>query len=132
MEPRTITILSLIDVIGALADDSMKFNVYLFDDNKSKGSTNEGTANLKTKVETGDKLIWTLMPLEPESFAEISEISIDPEICRIEKKMYPQSDVVYWEGEVLKAAASTPYKITFEIGSQKQKIATEDTPALIG
>jgi hypothetical protein len=131
MEPRTITILSLIDVVGALSEDSMKGNVYLFDDNKSNGSSHEGTASLKTKVKAGDKLIWTLMALEPESFAEITNISIDPDICRAEKKMYPQSDVAYWEGEVLKEAVATPYKITFEVGSQKQKIETEGTPALI-
>ncbi|SFW85816.1 hypothetical protein [Chitinophaga sancti] len=132
MESRTITIMSLIDVIGALAEDSMKANVYLFDNNKSKGSVNEGTGRLKTKVKAGDTLFWTLMSLEPESFAEISNISIDPEICRLEKKKYPQSDVVFWEGEVLKEAASTPYKITFEIGYQKQKFETEENPELIG
>jgi hypothetical protein len=132
MEPKTISILSLIDVLGALAQDSMKANVYLFDNNKSMGSVNEGTGRLKTKVNAGDRLIWTLMSLEPEAFAEISNISIDPEICRTQKKMYPQSDVVYWEGEVLKEAASTPYKITFVIGYKKQTMETEETPELIG
>jgi hypothetical protein len=132
MQPRTITILSLIDVVGALSEDTMKANVYLFDDNKTNGSSDEGTGVLKTKVKAGDKLIWTLMSLEPESFAEICDITIDPEICKAEKKMYPQSDVAYWEGEVLKEVSSTPYKITFEVGTRRQKIETEETPALIG
>ncbi|GGH67267.1 hypothetical protein HNQ91_001691 [Filimonas zeae] len=132
MEPRTITILSLIDVVGALASDSMQKNLYLFDDNKSNGSTNLGTGVLKTKVQAGDKLIWTLMALEPEAYAQLYKIEMDSTVCKLEQKKYPQSDVIYWEGHVLKEVTSTPYKITFEVGTQKQQIETLDLPSLIG
>lgn len=133
MEPRTITILSLIDVVGALASDSMQKNLYLFDDNKSNGSYNLGTGLLKTRVKKGDKIIWTLMALEPEAYAQISKIEMaDPSVCRLTKNKYPKSDVIFWEGEVLKEITSAPYTMTFEVGTHKQEVQTLDSPSLIG
>lgn len=128
---KTITILSLVDVVGALADDSITNNLYLFDNNKVNGSADQGTGILKTKVNSGDRLIWTLMSLEPESYAAISNITMDTEVCDPEKKTYPDSDIIYWEGIVKKEAPSTFYKITYEVGTQQQAIETNESPALI-
>ncbi|RXK85975.1 hypothetical protein [Filimonas effusa] len=132
MKPKEIIIMSLVDVVGALASDNIKGNLYLFDNNKSDGSLDEGTGVLKTKVKTGDVLIWTIMSMEPESYAAISNITIDPEVCSPVTEMYPDSDVSYWQATVLKEVTSVPYKITFEVGVKKQQVETRETPSLIG
>jgi hypothetical protein len=131
MQTNTITILCLLDVVGALSEQTLTTNLYLFDNNKANGSSGEGTGQLKTKVKAGDTLIWTIVALEPESYAAISAITIDPAVCTPVQRMYPESDVSYWEALVLKVVPETPYRITFEIGTKKQPLETEITPTLI-
>jgi len=74
---KTITIASVIDVVGALATDSLSGQVYFTDTEKASGSTGHGTENLKTMVSVGDVLVWTVTFLECEAYAAIDEIIID-------------------------------------------------------
>lgn len=120
----TITIAAVIDVVGALATDSLHGQVYFMDDNKSNGSTGHGTENLKTVVQQGDRLVWTVTFLECEAYAAIDEIIIDKECCEPEVKVYEGTDVSYWVGTVKKDITLIPYTIKFKAGTRAESIPT--------
>ena len=129
---KVISIISVIDVVGALATDSLDGNFYLMDSNKAYGSTFQGTQNLKTLVKLGDKLVWNVQPLECEAFASIADIIIDKDICEPKKKLYGGTDVNYWVGIVKKDVEHVPYKIAFKVGIKKEPMVSDTGCSLIG
>ncbi|MBW4597877.1 MAG: hypothetical protein KME46_34470 [Brasilonema angustatum HA4187-MV1] len=131
LEPKTITIASVIDVVGVLATDSLRGQVYFMDTNTEEGSTNQGTENLKTSVQPGDRLVWTVIFLECEAYAAIDEIVIDKNYCEPEKKTYEGTDVSYWIATVKKEVKSVPYNIKFKVGTRAESISTSSPLYLI-
>src|SRR5262245_48055164 len=97
-----ISITAVVDVVGALATRSLHGNLYLLDTNRTGGSTDLGTEELKTRVQGGDQILWTVLPLECEAYASIDGIVIDKEVCEPEQKMYPGTDISYWAGTIKK------------------------------
>lgn len=130
--PKTITIAAVLDAVGALATDSLSGQVYFMDTNKANGSTGQGTENLRTVVEKGDRLVWTLTSLECEAFGDIEEIIIDKDSCEPEKKVYEGTDVTYWTATVKKNITITPYTIKFKAGTRAQSIPTASPLYLVG
>lgn len=124
MATKTITIAAVIDAVGALATDSLSGQVYFMDTNKSNGSSGQGTESLKTVVEPGDRLVWTVTSLECEAYGAIDEIIIDKDYCEPEKKIYDGTDVSYWVGTVKKDLTMTPYTIKFKVGTRAESIPT--------
>jgi hypothetical protein len=133
---QTIAIVSVVDVVGALADDTLTGSIYLIDDNKANGSTDEGSEVLKTKVKKGDQLVWVCVPLECEAYVSITGVEIDEkyrEYCDPKKAVYPGTNVVYWLGEITKELdVIIPYNLKFKLGSHKDDMATTASPSLIG
>lgn len=129
---KTIVITSLVDVIGMLSNDSLDKNLYLMDNNRADGSTDQGTDMLKTKVQKGDQIIWTTMSLEPEAYASITGIDINHEYCEPQEQIYQGSDVVYWAGIIKKDISSIPYKIFYNIGTRSENVSTSNSPSFIG
>ncbi|MDY7047252.1 MAG: hypothetical protein RPG89_01135 [Microcystis panniformis WG22] len=129
---RTITIASVIDVVGILATDSTEGQVYFMDTNKRNGSVGQGTEQLKTAVEKGDRLVWMVQPLECEAYAAIDDIIIDKEFCEPEKKTYEGTDISFWVGTVKKDITVTSYSVKFKVGTRAKSIATAPTLCLIG
>lgn len=129
---KTTTIASVVDVVAALADDSTKGAVYFMDTNKANGSTEQGTENLKTVVSQGDRLVWTVIFLECEAYAEIEDIIIDKSFCEPKKEIYEGTDVSYWVGIVKKDVTYVPYSIKFKFGTRAEPIATEPSLSLVG
>lgn len=129
---KTITISALVDVVGALAAESLQNSIYLTDNNKLNGSTDEGTEVLKTKVKKGDQLMWTSMSLEPEAYASITGIIIDSEYCEPEQRPYVGSDITFWIGTVKKDLEAVPYKIKIKVGNRQLELTTPNSPSLIG
>ncbi len=132
MATKTITIATVIDVVGALASDTLSEHIYLMDTNKANGSTGLGTENLKTMVKKGDRLVWTLLTLECEAYAIIEDIIIDKDYCKPKKKTYEGTDITYWVGTVKKDVKVAPYKIKFKVGSRVQEMTIASTPCLVG
>ncbi|NJL41799.1 MAG: hypothetical protein HC899_37845 [Leptolyngbyaceae cyanobacterium SM1_4_3] len=110
----------------------MSGQVYFMDTNKANGSTNQGTENLKTVVEAGDRLVWTVISLECEAYAAIDEIVIDEDYCKPEKKTYEGTDVSYWIGTVKKDVKIIPYNIKFKAGTRAEPITTASSLYLVG
>lgn len=129
---KTTTIASVIDVVGALATDSLNGQVYFMDTNKANGSTNQGTENLRTAVSKGDRLVWTVIFLECEAYAAIDDIIIDKDYCEPKKETYEGTDVSYWVGIVKKDVTLTPYSIKFKVGTRDEPIATASSLCLVG
>lgn len=133
---NTIAIVSVVDVVGALAANTLAGSFYLFDDNKSRGSLDEGTEVLKTKVFKGDQVVWVSIPLECEAYISISGIEIDKkykDYCDVKKEVYPGTNVVYWLGDIKKELdGPIPYTLKFKLGSHKSDLAISSVPALIG
>jgi hypothetical protein len=133
---QTIAIVSVVDVAGALASDTLTGSIYLMDNNKANGSTDEGSEVLKTKVRKGDQLVWVCVPLECEAYISITAVEIDRkyrEYCDPTKGVYPETNVVYWLGEIKKDLDVTiPYNLKFKLGSHRDEMATTTSPSLVG
>jgi hypothetical protein len=132
----TIGIVSVVDVVSALAAGTVAGSFYMVDNNKTKGSTDEGTEILKTRVRKGDQVVWISIPLECEAFVSITGIEIDKkfrEYCDLKKGVYPDTNVVYWLGDIKKELdVAIPYNLKFRLGSHEGDMATTSSPSLIG
>jgi len=120
MATQTITIISTIDVVSALSDGSLDNNIYLLDNNKAKGSTGEGTGALRSMVQPGDVLVWTVMPIEPEIYVSITDVQIDPAYCEARQGVYGSTGVHYWTGRIKQAVTELPYQLSYKIGSSEE------------
>jgi hypothetical protein len=129
---KTITIASVIDVVGSLATDSLEGQVYCIDTNKANGSSGQGTDHLRTVVRKGDRLVWTVIFLECEAYAAIDDIIIDSDCCKPEQLFYDGTDVSYWTAVIDKDVASVPYSIKFRIGTRAEPLSTGPTLSLCG
>jgi len=132
MKNRTISIIVIVDVVGALASGSLKDNIYFIDNNRKRGSEKEGTGELKTKVEMGDHLIWNILPLEPEAFSQLVDIVIDPEYVEKRILTFKDSDITGWVGEVRKSPDILPYQLVLKLGNEHQEFITPDSAFIIG
>jgi hypothetical protein len=128
----TISIVIMVDVVGALAANSIDGNIYLVDNNKDNGSVAEGTGGLQTMVKQGDTLLWNVLPIEPEAFACISGILIDDEYCTPEQVTFDASDVTYWMGVIKKDLERVSYRLKFKLGTRMDELSSSDAPTLIG
>ncbi|MER5884075.1 hypothetical protein ABT160_09620 [Streptomyces sp. NPDC001941] len=130
---RPVSITAVVDAVGALATGSVHGNLYLYDTNKTSGSSGLGTEELHTRVRRGDEVLWSVLALECEAYVAIDGIEIDPEVIEPVRKVYPGTDVAYWTGVVKKDSPSgVPYHIKFRVGSRDAAITTTLTPSLVG
>jgi len=136
MSALQLRIIVVVDVVAALAAGTLDGAVWLVDSNKTAGSTNEGTRQLKTAVSKGDELIWTTMSLECEAFAAIESIEIDPAYCEIERGVFDGTDVRYWHGRIKKDPGSSVihYNVVFKLGSRPEAMSMSgpSLPAITG
>ena len=136
MSANQLRILIVVDVVGALATETLDGAVWLMDSNKTGGSTNEGTGQLTTAVGRGDQLIWTTMSLECEAFAAIEAIEIDHNYCEVTRGVYEGTDIRYWLGKIKKDPGKSlvPYNVLFKLGSRAgtMSLSGPDLPAITG
>lgn len=71
----TVNVLCAVDVEGALSSNNLGANVYMVDTNKYAGSGAEGTNELKTELNIGDTIVWTVAPIDPGTSVEIQGFS---------------------------------------------------------
>ncbi|MBL3552724.1 hypothetical protein [Rhodovulum sulfidophilum] len=133
---RVITVIGLVDVVGALAEDALGRDLYLFDDNKAGGSSGHGTSCLRTCADAEDLVVWEVMPLECEAFARIDDVLIDEKYAPyidLESGVYDPSSVVYWAGRILKPLPpeGIPYRLAFRLGSRPEPLIAEASSLLL-
>ena len=126
---RTTTILSLVDVIGALSSGSLQDNVYLMDDNRPQGAPRDATGTLATSVRAGDTLMWTDLQMEFETDISLLGVwGIPPDVCVPVRVLLPGTDVVYWQGTVLRDFSGTvPYWLDFSVEGVPMRVPAAST-----
>lgn len=70
-----VNVLVAVDVEGALSTGDLGANVYMVDTNKYAGSGSEGTSELKTVLNIGDTIAWSVAPIDPGTNATIQGFS---------------------------------------------------------
>lgn len=129
---RPVSITAVVDPVGVLASGGLHDNLYLYDTSKTQGSTGFGTEELRTPVRAGDQIIWNVVVLECETYASLDDIVIDEKVCEPEKKVYPDTDIVYWTATVKRAITEpVPYRLKFRMGLITEPFGIS-TPALVG
>lgn len=126
-----INIKSIIDVVGALEDNNLEGNFYLYDDNRRGGSLNQGTYQLATAARRGDQILWTITPMECEAYADITAINFAPEICEIKRYNYTGTAIAYWIGTLKEEVDDLAYSITLNVGSHSVVMTCVNGPRLI-
>ncbi|GII85279.1 hypothetical protein Ssi03_32690 [Sphaerisporangium siamense] len=122
---RPVTITAVVDPVAALASENLDDNLYLYDTNKAAGSSGFGTPELHSRVRKGDTLLWNVIPLECETYVALADIEIDPKIAEPTRKVYPDTDIVFWTAEVKQDLTKpVPYRLSFLLGT----VATPFTP----
>jgi hypothetical protein len=136
MSAIQLRIVVVVDVVAALATETVDGAVWLVDSSRIGGSTAQGTAQLQTAVRKNDELIWTAMSLECEAFAAIDAIDIDPTYCEVERGVYPGTDISYWLGRIKKDPGDSlvPYNLHFRLGSRagNMPLSPPNLPAITG
>lgn len=77
----TISVLIVVDALGAATTGNLQDNVYLIDTNKHDGSGNEGQAELYTvctsTAQKSDSIVWSISPVDPNSDVSINSFTGD-------------------------------------------------------
>ncbi|MGW4662777.1 hypothetical protein [Streptosporangium sandarakinum] len=130
---RPVTITAVVDPVAALASENLDDNLYLYDTNKTVGSTGFGTPELHSRVRKGDTLLWNVLPLECETYVALTDIEIDPRIAEPTRKVYPGTDIVFWTAEVKQDITEpVPYRLSFLLGTVSTPFTPTARPALAG
>lgn len=130
---RPVTITSVVDPVAALASGSLDDSLYLYDTNRTAGSTGFGTPELRTRVRKGDTLLWNAIPLECETYVAIVGVDIDSRIAEPVRKVYPGTDIAFWTATVKRdLTGPVPYRLSFLLGAVAEPFAAEASPSLVG
>ncbi|QIG95540.1 hypothetical protein [Bradyrhizobium sp. 6(2017)] len=119
---KAISVRMVVDVLAALETDTLAGSLYMIDNNRLGGSRNQATAALATAVAPGDRIIWTLVPIECETHAAVRAIELPAEICEVRRETYPGSDISFWVGSVKQPVGNLPYVLTLELGSRTRTL----------
>lgn len=71
----TVDVLVVVDVDGALASNNLGNNLYMVDTNKFLGSFQEGGPELVTMLDSGDRVTWSVTPIDPATNVKIHGFS---------------------------------------------------------
>ncbi len=127
--PKMIDILAAIDTEGACGSDRLLGHVYLFD---TTGYAGSGTG-LKTTVEKGDKLQWSVMPIQPSGVVSISGFSgpaVDDGVIAPSKKK-GKNRIYYSSAVKLSALAGKTYPYSIEMGFRNSKSLSLDMSLVV-
>jgi hypothetical protein len=126
---RGVSIIVPVDIVETLTTDTLEGNVYLIDNNKSLGSTGEGTAQLHTHLEVGDRVGWFVMGLEVETAVNIIEIQGPAvKICNPEPQAGDFNTL--WIGTVTQCESGT-YPYTLVLNVEGKTMTLPAGPALV-
>jgi threonine dehydrogenase-like Zn-dependent dehydrogenase len=113
---RTIDILVAVDCVGALASGSLKDNAYIVDTNGYEGSWNEGTSQLVTICQDGQRLSWGIQSVNPGNQIDIVSFGgqmVTSNICNPSKQGIEGAES--WKGQVQTRGSIGQYNYTIQI-----------------
>jgi hypothetical protein len=118
---NTISVLVVVDALGALSSVNLMDNVYLVDTSRYLGSWQEGTDSLHTLCQDGQVIRWYATGVSPGSRVAITGFSGPmPEQGICVPVPSGGADGAYWTGQVASRGsfASYPYVLELAIGGQ--------------
>ena len=130
---RPVTITAVVDPVAALGAGTIDGSLYLYDTNRTEGSTGFGTLELRTRVHKGDTLLWNALPLECETFVALVGVDIDRRIAEPVRQIYPGTDIAFWTATV-KQEPTQPvaYRLSFLLGAVAEPFIAGLSPYLVG
>ncbi|MDX6741293.1 hypothetical protein [Actinocorallia sp. A-T 12471] len=130
---RPVTITAVVDPVAALASGDLDENLYLYDTNRTAGSSGFGTPELRTRVRKGDRLLWNVIPLECETFVALSGIEIDRRVADPVREFYPGTDIAFWTATVKRELVKpVTYRLSFLLGGVAEPFTVAAEQALVG
>ncbi|WP_106396600.1 hypothetical protein [Actinocorallia populi] len=130
---RPVTITAVVDPVAGLAAGTLNDSLYLYDTNRTSGSTGFGTLELRTRVRKGDTLLWNALPLECETFVALVGIDIDRRVAEPVRKVYPGTDIVFWTATVKQEPTRpVPYRLSFLLGAVAEPFIADTSQFLVG
>lgn len=130
---RNASIVGIVDVARALAEDSLVGSLTLFDNNARFGSRGLGTSRLASVVEAGSPVLWISNALEVETFADILDIS-GPAARLTGARCVSEYDgaLTYWTGNVpADARGEHAYDLVININGRPMTLAGALTLSVI-
>jgi hypothetical protein len=110
---NTVSILIIVDTVGAMASGSLQSNVYVVDSNKYLGSWGEGANTLHTVCSDGQTLSWAVCPVNPGNDVQITGFSgtmVSGGTCAPSKQGIAGD--ISWQGRVETRGAVGQYSYT--------------------
>ena len=110
-----LSVLIVVDTVGALASGSLIDNCYMVDNNRYLGSWKEGSEELHTVCEDGQGIAWDVASISPDTPVAIAGFAgrmTQEGIC-VPRQLPDNS----WAGQVQSRGvfASFPYTVTLSI-----------------
>lgn len=132
---HAVNIVTIVDTIAALSSGSLHDHLYMADNGWC--SERKGTAELATACYPGQRINWTVHPIDVQSPALISEIRIldldyPPAKFTPGPKAGGAPQWSYWSGLVpcCLPPGRYGYRLQFQLGRGERSVLTIDTPAL--
>lgn len=119
---QVVSVVGLVDVVGALSRGSLDGNFYLLDNSRAGGSVGHGTTSLQTPLDVGDLIVWICQPLECEAFARIDAVKIEARYApyiELDCSVFSETLLVYWVARILRPLPErVPYHLMLRLGSR--------------
>jgi hypothetical protein len=122
---KVITIIGIVDVAQALADNSLTNNIYWFDNNTVEGSLYQGTDHLSTAIKNGNRVQWVLSGLQVETTADIESIygSVVNIANPVSLPIAP--GISFWSGQIVAGASGLyQYGVTLKVESRSMVLSS--------
>jgi hypothetical protein len=117
-EGRDVFIRGILDVCGALTDETLGGYLRLFDNNRSLGSTGWGGRDLATSVTRGDRVRWWLTPIECEAYFTLDAIVFSGCEFAPVRRFHEASRAYLWTLDVGEAPfTDAPYEMLLTLGN---------------
>lgn len=121
---NNITVMGFVDVAQSLADGTVNGNAYWMDNNRSNGSSNEGTDSLITKLKPGDTVRWFVFSLEVETVVDIIGIT-GPAASISNPQLVETPYFSWWEGEIDETVSGIhDYSLELQVESQEMLMSS--------
>lgn len=118
-----ISVLIVVDCLGAVAANNLTGNVYMADTLKFLGSWNEGQCDLHTLTQTGQMIKWRVVPVSPDSQVSITGFGgqmVDQHIC---VPVNTGIDNDLWEGRIQANPGRYNYAVNLSVDGKKMSFS---------
>lgn len=110
-----ISILIVVDCLGATASGNLAGNVYMADTLKFLGSWNEGQCDLHTLTQTGQLIKWRVEAVSPDSQVNITGFGGQMADKRICVPVNTGMDKEIWEGRIQADPGRYSYTVNLSV-----------------